>query len=409
VRLAWTGPTPNERSGVNYIITQQLEGLAGLGFEIDVYITSSADSVPNRLAELPQLRFISVQPPWDWGRWYSRTALTAFFSGQGARVAGQARLVQLLRARHAEKPYDLVYQASQIELFALRAAVRGLPPLVVHPHTHAAGELRGLRQERHIADACASPVRNRTVEAFMGLRAAIQRRDVHLTQRLITPSARFADVLAADYDYPRERIEPVFNPIDLERHTPAAPQERPPRQRILFISRLAVRKGVEMIVELSHRLTDLEGQVELLVIGNKALWSDYTALVDDLNGRVGRYMGQLSPDELADLYRSAALVVQPSHFEPFGLTIGEGLATGVPTVASDAVGAAEDVDAAVCRQFAAGDMDGFEAAVRGALADGRSSSVELGARARSEATRLFAPAVVTQRLAEVLERTAAGR
>jgi glycogen(starch) synthase len=243
----------------------------------------------------------------------------------------------------------------------------------------------------------------------MALRAAVQRRDVHLASALVTPSARFADALAADYDYPRERIHPIFNPIDLDRHVPAEASAPDGRRRILFISRLAVRKGVELIVELSHRLVDVEDQVELLVIGNRALWSDYRPLVENLNGRTSRYVGQLDSDELAELYRSAAMVVQPSHFEPFGLTIGEGLATGVPVVASDAVGAAEAVDPAVCRQFSAGDVDGFEAAVRSVLAAAGQQNGAVRDLARSEATRLFAPDVIAGQLADTLAAVAARR
>ena len=63
--------------------------------------------------------------------------------------------------------------------------------------------------------------------------------------------------------------------------------------RLLFVSRLAVRKGLDLVVGLSHRLSDLTGRVRIEIIGDKSLWSDYRALLSDLNPGVGVYRGEL--------------------------------------------------------------------------------------------------------------------
>ncbi len=72
------------------------------------------------------------------------------------------------------------------------------------------------------------------------------------------------------------------------------------------------------------------------------MFSDYTPLLKDLHPDVGIYDGYRNAEEVAQLHRSADIVLQPSHYEPFVLTVGEALASGSPVVASDEVRATEN-------------------------------------------------------------------
>ena len=145
------------------------------------------------------------------------------------------------------------------------------------------------------------------------------------------------------------------------------------------------------------------------IIGDRSLWSDYRALLADLNPGVAVYRGELDATSLAAVYADADALIQPSKYEPFALTVAEALASGIPVVASDQVGAAEDIDPRCCTVFRSGDLDAFESAVRGVIV-----RLENGARpaisrlARSEAQRHFSAEHVADRVAESLEKALIG-
>ena len=56
-----------------------------------------------------------------------------------------------------------------------------------------------------------------------------------------------------------------------------------------------------------------------------------------------RFLGYADEKSLPDLYRQADMLVVPSLFEPWGLVVHEGLAYGLPVIATDQVAAADDL------------------------------------------------------------------
>jgi glycosyltransferase involved in cell wall biosynthesis len=387
MRIAWCGPLPDEGHGMAYLSTLVLHGLVDSGHQVDAFLVGRPDEVAASLHR-PGLTLVCRPPNWEWDRWYSRQPLVAFVTGNLARGRAQIALRRDLAARHATAPYDVLYQFSQPEAMGLVGG-SGVPlPLVVHPGTYAAGELTWHRREAHLTAGAQSRLHHGSVSALLAARARKQRRDLARARLLIAMSAHFADDMAADYAIPRDRFRVVPNAIDLDRFQPGPPRDSGGPVTLLFVSRISARKGVELVVELSRRLDDLAGKVRIEVVGDSTMWSDYRHLLTGLNPLTASYGGFRG--DVADLYRRADVVLQPSHFEPFALTVAEALASGVPVVATDVVGATEGVDPLVCRTFPRGDMDVFEARVRGLVSELRAGAApELGALARAEAERRF--------------------
>jgi glycosyltransferase involved in cell wall biosynthesis len=98
---------------------------------------------------------------------------------------------------------------------------------------------------------------------------------------------------------------------------------------VVAVGTLEPRKNLARAAEAARR-----AGIELRVAGARG-WGDLS-----LNGV--RWLGEVSDDELARLYRGARALVYPSLYEGFGIPILEAMACGTPVVTS-AGGATEEV------------------------------------------------------------------
>ncbi len=95
---------------------------------------------------------------------------------------------------------------------------------------------------------------------------------------------------------------------------------------LLTVATLEPRKNLQTLVD-AHRL--LGGDHLLAVAGGEG-WGDQP----ELGSEKVRRLGFVSDDELARLYRGAAVAVYPSRFEGFGIPVLEAMACGCPAVVS---------------------------------------------------------------------------
>ena len=110
----------------------------------------------------------------------------------------------------------------------------------------------------------------------------------------------------------------------------------------------------------------------------------------------------MPPDRIpGELYRSDVLL-QASRYEPFGLTVSEALAAGVPVVATSEVGAIEGVSEDVCAVLAPGDVEGMTEAIERMLETLARDPGPVRRHARAEAERLFAESLVCERIERAL-------
>jgi glycosyltransferase involved in cell wall biosynthesis len=405
VRIAWTGPV-GKGGGVPAMGMLMLGELLRQGVEVDLYVMVHG-SEPLPVKPMPRLRIIARRTRWQWGRWYSSSKPTALFSGLTVRAIGSVLLSIRLLIEHRRNPYQAIFQLSQTELFLLGRMRRFAPPIVVHPCSHAAGELRWHRAERAYALRSERRLVHYGMRAMLMLRSRLQPAELARADLVIGPSERFIELVHQDYGVPREKMRVLRHPVDLERFHSGGGVVNDCPLTLLFISRISTRKGVAEIVELSHRLADLAGSVRLLVIGGPTLWSDYTKHLTELNPRVAEFVGGMDSERMPDVMRAAGLLLVPSRYEPGSIVTGEALACGLPVVLSDEVGPSEIASGPHVRIHRAGDLDSLEAAVRSLLVALDEDEPALRAAARANAEREFAPDAITARLIELIgSRTA---
>jgi glycosyltransferase involved in cell wall biosynthesis/GT2 family glycosyltransferase len=401
LRIAYVGPVPNPAAGgAPGVAGLLLAALAQRGSSIDCYVAMTRETdPPGELSAVAGIEVVAAHSNFGFERWYSRDRLTKMASHQLAAALARRRLAATLAARHRAVPYDVIYQCSNIESFGVPTARKGRPPLVLHPSVHAAGELRWMREERVLSSGLEGDWRPMLVRAWLVARVLRQKRDARRADRVLAISPAFRRDLVADYGLDPGRVAVVPNCIDLERFASAsrdaAPRTSP--ATVVSVGRLTVRKGLEDVIGLSHSLRDLFGDVEVVVVGAPSLWSDYSALLEDLDELVGRAVGHLGRDEVARLMAQSLCLVQLSRYEPFGLTVAESLACGTPVIVTPAVGAAQGLPSDVARVVEPGDVAAASHAVRELLALSSDERAFLAARCRSEAAR-FSPGSVAEQL-----------
>jgi glycosyltransferase involved in cell wall biosynthesis len=405
MRIAWIGGI-DQGGGVSGMSELLLEGLLRQEIQVDCYY--SFGNIPERLREIQNLTVIYIDPQWAWGRWYSRIPVGALLSSSFARMHAYNCLCDLLIENHARQPYNCIFQFSQTELFKLGRNLNRLPPIVIFPCVHAAGELRWHRRESGYALKSENFAIHYLVRAFLTYRAWVQKRQSHKPGLIIGMSQRFNDLVATDYDILPERQAVIYNPIPGQDSTAAEIADEAAYQRkiikLLFISRISVRKGLEYIVELSKRLDDLAGEVQIDLIGGWTLWSNYCTHLKELNSNIARYLGGMSHADIMAIYDTADILLAPSLYEPGGIVVGEALSRGVCVVASDAVGSAEIVKGGCHRPFPAGDMDEFERQVRQLIEDLKAHRQELRQGAREQAQKHFSPDKIVHDLVLLLRQ-----
>lgn len=187
----------------------------------------------------------------------------------------------------------------------------------------------------------------------------------------------------------RDRIRVVPNGVDTQQFRPVSEREAGPL-RVMFLGRAIPQKGADILLAAAVKLQ--RSDIHYLIIGSHEF--NRSAALSKYEQRLRRLAAEtvsrvdfepfVDRTRLPALLQRADIIVVPSRWaEPSGLTVGEGLATGVPVIAAASGGIPEVLgDAGIL--FDPGRPDELAHAIQ-RLADDPDSRRELGLAARSRA------------------------
>jgi N-acetylglucosaminyl-diphospho-decaprenol L-rhamnosyltransferase len=194
------------------------------------------------------------------------------------------------------------------------------------------------------------------------VRAAAKRADLVLA---------LSDAIATDLAL--EGVEVIHPGVDLERFTPS-----PGGAGVLWLGAITPWKRPDLAIKAAH-----EAELPLTIAGGPldAAGEELERRLRDSAGPDVTFAGRLA--DPAGALREAQLLLHTADREPYGMSLVEALASGLPVVAAAAGGPKEIVDDTCGRLFRPGDPHAAAAALRAALAD--REALAGAARARAEA------------------------
>ncbi len=163
-----------------------------------------------------------------------------------------------------------------------------------------------------------------------------------------------------------ERRVPSPEPAERRAPSPEPAERRAPSAELLSVSRLVPHKNHEALIRAAARMIP-RPTVHLIGQGPEA--GALERLAADLEVRLELTTEWQSDEAIVAAYQRATVVVAPSRFEGFGLTPMEGVASGVPTVASDIPPHREHLGTAA-HYFRLEDELSLVAAIRAAMEQG---------------------------------------
>jgi glycosyltransferase involved in cell wall biosynthesis len=112
--------------------------------------------------------------------------------------------------------------------------------------------------------------------------------------------------------------------------------------RVLAVGRLVRDKALDLLIDAFAAAGFAAGEAELELRGTGPLEAELRARAER-RGVAARLPGAVPPAELGPVYAAADVLALVSTYEPFGVTLREGAAAGLPLIASRAAGAVGDV------------------------------------------------------------------
>jgi glycosyltransferase involved in cell wall biosynthesis len=173
-------------------------------------------------------------------------------------------------------------------------------------------------------------------EALSGLQRRMHRALAPRVAGFIVASSQGAERLRS-FGVDPGRVEVALQSADLAALRPAAGHSDGP-VRILSVGRLVPDKNLDSLVAAFGEAGFEAGEAELEIRGTGPTEPELRATAERLRVPV-RFPGPVPSAELASVYADAHALALVSSYEPFGVTLREGAAAGLPLIASRRAGA----------------------------------------------------------------------
>jgi len=197
---------------------------------------------------------------------------------------------------------------------------------------------------------------------------------------------------------PRARTAVLTNPVEIPARCNAV---RAVPQRVLFLGRLRVKKGVYELVRALPAVLAAHPHVKFCIAGDEEL-----AQVQALAAQLGvahaiELPGWLEGEAKAKALAQADVLVLPSHFEALGMCLLEAMAQGVPVVATRVGGIPFVLDEGRCGLLVPReDPPALAVAINTLLGDAELRRT-YGQRGRSHVEAIFSSGAVTAQLEQL--------
>ena len=284
----------------------------------------------------------------------------------GARSAAGAGLMTHLRfVRRAARAVEAAHRTRAFDILHAHFIV---------PAGAAAGRAARRMGIPYVVTAHGSDVPGHNPQGYdraLALLRPFWKRVVRGAARTVAPSEYLLGRIRRAAGGPLRAVR-IANGVDPSRFATDVPEER----SVLFVGRLIMIKGVEVLIRAAAALPD-GWRVD--IVGDGPLADPLAALAREL-GVDARVHGRLGGDALLERYARAAVFALPSWVENFSMVLLEAMAAGKAIVALDA-GGNREVLGEHARLVAPGDPDAFGRALA-ELAGSEEARLELGRAAR---------------------------
>ncbi|MCI0496842.1 MAG: glycosyltransferase family 4 protein [Thermoplasmata archaeon] len=242
-------------------------------------------------------------------------------------TAGQYVSLSLLAARRARRlDVDVTHVHS---MYGFGQALMGRGPTVATLHGTQVCELRAAASSGGTLNHLATDSVSVVMEGYVARKA----------RRLIAVSEENRRDIVSQYEVPPGKISVIPNGVWPDDHS-VSDMSMP---EVVAVGRLHERKGFDLLIRAFARAAPEVGDHRLTIVGSGEMESRLRALArkEGVGGRV-RFAGHLPDRELRSLLSHARLLAMPSRYEGFGMVMVEGMASGLPVLATR-VGAAPEV------------------------------------------------------------------